>query len=86
MQLSYNRIYVNKDFAVAEKNPAARPARSERMTFMVTPAEKQLITDIARLEGFPVGQYLRDTVLFQSKSATGTIFYQAMPPRKPNGT
>lgn len=67
-------------------NPAARPTRSERMTFMVTPAEKKLITDIAKLEGFPVGQYLRDSILFQARSATGTIFYQAMPARNSNGS
>ena len=71
---------------MAQKNPAARPARSERMSFMVTPAEKKLISDIAVQGGYPVGQYLRDAILFQAKSATGTMFYQAMPTRKPNGS
>ncbi len=71
---------------MAEKNPAARPTRSERMSFMVTPAEKKLISEIAVQEGHPVGQYLRNAILFQAKSATGTIFYQAMPTRKPNGS
>lgn len=71
---------------MTEKNPAARPARSERMTFMVTPAEKQYIAEVAKLEGFPIGQYLRDSILFQARSATGTIFFQAMPIRKPNGS
>ena len=71
---------------MAEKNPAARPTRSERMTFMVTPAEKQFIEEVAKLGGYPVGKYLRDAILFQAKSATGTMFYQAMPTRKPNGS
>ena len=71
---------------MAEKNPAARPARTERMTFMVTPAEKRFIEEVAKLGVHPVGKYLRDVVLFQARSATGTIFYQAMPTRKPNGS
>lgn len=71
---------------MAEKNPAARSSRTERMTFLVTPTEKQYILDVAKYKDVPISQYLRDVVLFQARSATGTIFHQAMPTRKPNGS
>ena len=71
---------------MAEKNPATRPPRTERLSFKVTPAEKEMIKNVAKHRGWAIGEFCRDSALFQAKVGTGTIFYQAMPSRKVNVT
>lgn len=57
--------------------PRSRPERSPRtvkMEFKVTDSEKTTIEIAARTKGVPVAQYMRDVVLWQSRTIKGSLF------------
>lgn len=67
---------------MAEKNPAARPVRSEKLAFMATPNEKEELNKAATSRGVNLGKFMRDAALFQARSTLGSVFHQALPRKR----